>query len=96
MVNAKEIEIVQADWKRVIPIAVRALGLRHISYGVQPAHYACVGNALLWTLKQGLGESFDSAHESAWRNVYGVLAETMQSGTSDVPASPTAADRSRV
>src|SRR5215216_3413568 len=41
----------------VVP-AVKALGQRHVGYGVQPAHYDTVGAALLWTLEQGLGDVF--------------------------------------
>lgn len=57
---------------------VRALGVRHLGYGVQPAHYAVVGEALIWTLEQGLGESFTPEVNAAWTNVYATLAETMQ------------------
>jgi hemoglobin-like flavoprotein len=64
------------DVQALIP-AVQALGRRHAGYGVQPQHYDTVGAALLWTLKAGLGDSFDSEHESAWTKVYGVLAQTM-------------------
>src|SRR5262249_31756992 len=35
--------------------AVQELGRRHADYGVQEAHYATVGTALLWALRQGLG-----------------------------------------
>jgi hemoglobin-like flavoprotein len=62
----------------IVP-AVQDLGRRHVGYGVQPAHYATVGAALLWTLKAGLGDGFDASHEAAWAKVYGVLADTMQS-----------------
>ncbi len=34
------------------------LGARHVNYGVQDAHYATVGGALLLTLEQGLGAAF--------------------------------------
>ena len=37
---------------------VQALGKRHVAYGVQDRHYATVGEALLWTLEQGLGPAF--------------------------------------
>jgi hypothetical protein len=40
---------------QLIP-AVKGLGARH-SYGATAADYAVVGEALLWTLVQGLGES---------------------------------------
>ena len=130
MLNEYEIQMVQQDWAKVLPIAetaatifydrlfaldpklralfkpdlteqklklmktigyavnsltnvaeivptVQALGRRHVAYGVKPEHYQTVGAALLWTLKQGLGESFDSNHEAAWGKVYGVLSQTM-------------------
>ena len=50
------------DLPALVP-TVQALGKRHTGYGVLPAHYDTVGAALLWTLKQGLGEGFDAAHE---------------------------------
>ncbi|NKF23991.1 globin family protein [Solimonas marina] len=66
--------------------AVQALGARHVGYGVQPAHYATVGAALLWTLEQGLGPAFDAELRSAWTAVYGALAGAMQSATAVTPA----------
>lgn len=64
----------------LVPV-VQALGQRHVGYGVKPKDYDTVGAALLWTLKKGLGDGFDSAHESAWAKVYGVLASTMLSAS---------------
>ncbi|MCA9938248.1 MAG: hypothetical protein KC418_06380 [Anaerolineales bacterium] len=61
----------------VVP-AVRKLGQRHVHYGVKPEDYAVVGEALLWTLEQGLGAAFTPAVKDAWATVYGVLASTMQ------------------
>ena len=40
-----------------------------------------VGEALLWTLRKGLGEAFTPDVEAAWSNVYGTLASAMQSGS---------------
>lgn len=130
MLSTKEIQMVQADWQKVTPIAdtaaslfytrlfeadpalkplfksdldeqkkklmhtiglavrglddlgslvpaVQALGRRHVGYGVKPKDYDTVGGALLWTLRKGLGDGFDSEHEAAWAKVYGVLAKTM-------------------
>ena len=58
--------------------AVRALGQRHVGYGVQAVHYTTVGSALLWTLGQGLGEQFTLEVEAAWTAAYTLLANTMQ------------------
>ena len=57
--------------------AVRALGARHVGYGVTAAHYATVGAALLFTLEQGLGGSFTSEVRNAWTRTYGLLSSTM-------------------
>ena len=65
------------DVARLAP-AVKDLGRRHDGYGVQPAHYHTVGEALLWTLKQGLGDAFDEDTELAWAAAYGRLAGIMQ------------------
>jgi hemoglobin-like flavoprotein len=64
--------------------AVKALGALHVGYGVTTADYAVVGEALLWTLEQGLGEEFTPEVRSAWANVYDLLAATMQAGATDV------------
>jgi hemoglobin-like flavoprotein len=61
----------------IVP-AVRALGVRHAGYGVTPAHYDTVATALLWTLDQGLGDSFTPEVEAAWVAAYTLLATTMQ------------------
>jgi hemoglobin-like flavoprotein len=58
--------------------AVRALGKRHVAYGVEPDHYAAVGAALLWTLEKALGYAFTPEAREAWTQVYGLLAGAMQ------------------
>jgi hemoglobin-like flavoprotein len=62
---------------QLIP-TVRALGCRHVAYGVRPSHYDTVGAALLWTLERGLGADFTPEVKAAWATVYGVLAKTMK------------------
>ena len=57
--------------------AVQALGRRHAGYGVRESHYATVGEALLWTLEQGLGASFTPPVRAAWAEAYGILASVM-------------------
>ncbi|HEX8698107.1 MAG TPA: globin family protein, partial [Myxococcaceae bacterium] len=39
---------------RLIPV-LEQLGVRHAGYMVQDHHYGLVGEALLWTLREGLG-----------------------------------------
>jgi hemoglobin-like flavoprotein len=57
--------------------AVRALGVRHTGYGVKSEDYATVGQALLWTLEEGLGAAFTLAARYAWTAAYGLLASVM-------------------
>ena len=67
---------------QLLPV-VRSLGARHVSYGVRDKDYDTVGQALLWTLRKGLGGGFTPDVEAAWTNVYVTLASAMQSGTGE-------------
>ena len=60
--------------------------MRHVAYGVEDAHYATVGKALLWTLEQGLGDAFTLEVREAWTIAYGLLAGTMQEGAREAVA----------
>ncbi len=62
----------------VLVPAVQQLGKRHKGYEVKPEHYAMVGQALLWTLEQGLGKDFTPETKEAWTVVYSVLSNVMQ------------------
>src|SRR5215211_5290102 len=65
---------------QLLPV-VRSLGTRHVAYGVRDKDYDTVGQALLWTLRKGLGDAFTPDVEAAWNNVYATLASAMQSGS---------------
>lgn len=62
--------------EKIIP-AVQSLGKRHSGYGVQPQHYAKVGEALLWTLEKGLGDAYTPEVENAWKNAFALLSGLM-------------------
>jgi hemoglobin-like flavoprotein len=57
--------------------AASALAKRHVSYGAEAAHYPVVGQALLWTLEQGLGPSWTPEVAAAWTSAYATLSEFM-------------------
>jgi hemoglobin-like flavoprotein len=57
---------------------VMALGQRHVGYGVRAEHFDTVGEALLWTLRQGLGRDYTPEVEAAWVEVYGLLSSIMR------------------
>jgi len=73
--------------EQILP-AVRSLGTRHVAYGVRDKDYDTVGQALLWTLRKGLGEAFTPEVEAAWTNLYATLASAMQSGAITAAAIP--------
>lgn len=56
---------------------VRALALRHVRYGVVASQYASVGQALVWTVEQGLGPSASPEILAAWGAAYALLSEAM-------------------
>jgi hemoglobin-like flavoprotein len=69
----------------IVP-AVQDLGRRHVKYGVKDQHYDTVATALIWTLGQGLGESFTPEVKDAWVAVYGVLSKTMKDAAATAAA----------
>ena len=58
--------------------ALAALGRRHAGYGVNKHDYETVGEALLWTLEQGLGPGFTPDVREAWEALYGFVAGAMR------------------
>jgi len=56
---------------------IRALAIRHAGYGVKPAHYAIVGDTLLWTLEQGLGPDWNEETKQAWDSCYKMISGIM-------------------
>ena len=57
------------------------LAQRHVRYGVQVRHYDLVGEALLWTLEQGLGNAWTEETKNAWVACYTLLATVMINAT---------------
>jgi nitric oxide dioxygenase len=57
--------------------AAKAMPLRHVGYGVTRAHYDSVGEALIWTLGQGLGEDLTPELAEAWGRAYALLSGVM-------------------
>ena len=70
--------VAKLDKLETIVPAVRDLGRRHATYGVLPWHYDTVGAALIWTPRQGLGETFTPPVEAAWTEAYTILATVMK------------------
>ncbi|MGF1739952.1 globin domain-containing protein [Vibrio profundum] len=70
------------DLEKLVPV-LEALAKRHIEYGVSVDDYTPVGNALIYTLKAGLGDDFDERTRDAWVKIYRTIAEVMRSAAYD-------------
>jgi hemoglobin-like flavoprotein len=62
---------------KLVPV-LQNLGVRHAAYMVQDRHYGLVGQSLIWTLREGLGDDFTPELEAAWNRVYGFVAGVMR------------------
>ena len=68
--------------EELVPV-IEALGRRHAAYGVSDAHYETVGTALIWTLKNGLGDAWSEEVEIAWTEAYLLLAKVMRAAAAE-------------
>ncbi len=59
---------------------LKALGAKHVAYGVTEEMYAWVGECLLVALADALGEDFTPAVAAAWTAAYGAIAGAMIEG----------------
>jgi len=64
------------DLDKIVPIA-GDLAVRHVDYGVKAEHYSVVGEALIYTLHQGLGADMTPETEEAWLTAYTILSGAM-------------------
>jgi nitric oxide dioxygenase len=62
---------------RAVEERASQLGARHVRYGVRPAHFPFVRDALLDVLAERLGDRFGPAHRTAWTRAYNLMAEIM-------------------
>jgi len=68
------------DVEGLLPI-LEEMGEKHArEWETKREHYTAVGDALVWTLKTGLGEAWTPEVADAWTWVYGVIAKTMADG----------------
>lgn len=77
LIDMLNIMILQLDNPLVLEQEIEEMSRRHMGYGVRPAHYALVGNALLWTLEKGLGKDWDADTAEAWKQCYRYISESM-------------------
>ncbi len=46
----------------------------HAAYGVKPEHFHPMGQALIWTMRETLGERFPEGADAAWEAAYYLIA----------------------
>ncbi len=49
----------------------------HAAFGVKPEHFRPMGQALIWAMRETLGETFPEAAAAAWEAAYELLAREM-------------------
>lgn len=72
--------------------AARSLGSQYAAQGLTGAHFDTMGEALLWTLEQTVGEGgLDRDERTAWIQTYRTLTGWMKEGAQqERPAAPLA------
>lgn len=63
--------------EKLVPV-LQNMAVKHLEYGVQLDDYTPVGNALLNTLKTGLGDAWNDELREAWLATYRVVATVMR------------------
>ena len=61
-------------------VHTRALGARHVGYGVRASDYQTVGDSLIAAIAAVLGDEFDAPMREAWVLAFNIVAETMLEG----------------
>ncbi len=64
------------DLDKIVPVAQK-LAIGHVEYGVKAEHYTPVGEALIYTLEQGLGDAFTADVKEGWVAAYTTLSSVM-------------------
>jgi len=66
---------------------LRALGQKHVGYGVRPEHYQVLAQALIWALAQALDTAFYPELRSAWLGVIEAVSLAMKDGAAELSGS---------
>ena len=81
LMTSLELAVSSLDDPESILPSVRALGERHVSYGVRAEYYQLAKEAYLWALEKHLGDEFTPELKDAWAAAFGALVETMIKAT---------------
>lgn len=76
-----------------LELELKAMGARHLGYGVKDQHYASVGQALLDMLAEVLEARFTAEVREAWTLLYGAVETIMKVGAAEESAQPSETPR---
>ncbi|MCH8167941.1 MAG: hemin receptor [Proteobacteria bacterium] len=65
------------DDPRALRPHLEHLAQGHAAFGVKPEHFRPMGQALIWAMRETLGERFPAAAATAWEAAYEILALEM-------------------
>ncbi|GMH99379.1 hypothetical protein TrST_g8947 [Triparma strigata] len=77
VIGAVDLAVKSLDDLETLAPILEDLGKKHVRYGVVTGHYDLVGNALIDTLKEALGEQWTEDVKGAWLVVWGLVRQTM-------------------
>lgn len=64
----------------ILASRLKAMGQRHVDYGVSASHYPMVGEAMLKSFEEVLGADWTPELQQAWTDAYRAVAELMLDG----------------
>jgi len=77
LMTSLELAVSNLDDRESILPAIRALGERHLSYGVKAADFPLSKEAYLWAMEKHLGEEFTPELKQAWAAAFDALLQAM-------------------
>lgn len=77
LMTSLELAVSSLDDPESILPSVKALGERHLSYGVRSEYYQLAQEAYIWALEHHLGAEFTPELKDAWATAFGALVKTM-------------------
>ena len=77
LMTSLELAVRSLDEPESVLPSVRALGERHLSYGVKAEYYPLAKEAYLWALERHLKDEFTPGLKGAWSEAFDTLIDTM-------------------
>ena len=65
------------DQREIFQSIIKHTGRKHAEFGVQTAHFASFGDALIWGLQQQFGPAFTPEMKQAWIVLYDAIQTEM-------------------